>query len=624
MKNTTVNLAMLIACGLLLNGCENSHYSAASCNINENNTQPESFDCTTPQGAIIASADPAPAEKIDVSQGLIGRVFDDTYWVNAQVCFDTNQNATCDLALETTVLTDEQGQYVFTNNATYAGLHNGSPLIAILNNQLMSASPAANTDIPSTSNISPFSSIVVNEMLFNKASFQDTELAIKAIADKEFILASPSLLTGKDYLSFSDIADSDIPNTAQDINNFISSFKKIQNSFNQLETPVENYSVIAAMFNAMIENKSFDINVDTEIDQSDIDALYILNRAVNTQLSNQLITWNLDYEDEKSRKLTTQDNLAIVGSKWHNRLTLLDTSTTEPSWVSSTVFAHVKGGKDAIDAFSGATEQLLQDIDISPDNRNVFVTIKKAKKNSNDIGVGIYRADIFSPQYIEETEFASSTENTSDYYAYPNINNTALSGDGKVLALASEKRKIALLNADTLAEQNIIELDSKVRSIALNEQGDHIYAGLSRSSRTGIISINTATKEETAYIISENYPTDLQYIGSNLLAASFYQEPMLSIFDITDSSNIITLKHIIASDTITSFSLSDNAKFAAIAMQNGKFELFELTPSIRLIKKFDSKNNAHINDISFTSDNRLLVSTDNSIQVLTMTIDDQL
>ena len=621
MKNLTTNLAMIIASGLLLSGCENTDYAAESCTINENNTQPKNIDCTAPQGAIIDNGDPAPEQEVDISKGLQGKVFNDAYWVGAKVCFDNNKNAICDIELETTVLTDDQGQYILTNDATYAGLLNGSPLIATLNNQLMSASPAANTEHLEINNISPFTSIVVNEMLFSANSFQNADLAKLAIAEKSFVLASPELLTGKNYLAADSNADS-----SEDRNKFIGSFNAVQTAFNSSTQPVNNYSVMAATFNAMVALERFDISVNSDIKQADIDELTLLTSTINTQLSTQLTTWELDYEDEKSRKLSTQDDLIIVGSKWHNRLTILDTSadnnSTQPSWVSSTVFAYVEGGKDQVDAFSGATEQLLQDIDISPDKRNVFVTVKKAKDSSEDIGVGIYRADIFSPQDIDDTKFARTSANTVNFYAFPDINNAALSGDGKILALASEKRKIAILNANTLAEQDILELDSKVRSIVLDQTGEQVFSGISRSKRTGIVSINIATNEENDFISSDNYPTDLQLFGNNLLAASFYQDNILSIFDITDASNMIVIKSLKASDSITSFSVSNNGQFAALAMNKGKIELFELTPSIRLINSFDSKDSANINDISFSSDNKLLISIDNAIQALTISIAD--
>jgi WD40 repeat protein len=629
MKNTTKNLAVIIASGLLLSGCENSDFAATPCIIDPENTQPDTLDCTSPQGAIISAPNPAPAPEVDLSLGLTGQVFDNSYWVSAQVCFDNNQNAICDTELETTVLTNEQGLYAFTKNATYAGLLNGSPLIATLENRLMTASPDTDTQSSNNSNITPFTSIVVNEMLFSQASFQDAELARQAIAEKDFILASPELLTGNNYLT----SDNNTGNSnTGDINNFIASFNAVQAAFNQSLEPMYNYSVIAATFNAMIDNKNFNITVNSDISQADIDALSLLNSHINTQLSTELITWELDYKDETSRRLSSLNGLAIVGSKWHNRLTLLDTSNdsdnegsgAEPSWISSTIFAYVEGGQDAVDAFSGATEQLLQDIDISPDNRSVFVTVKKAKNSSKDIGVGLYRADIFSPQEIEEIKFASATENTVDYYAFTDINNTALSADGKVLALASEKREIAILNADTLAEQSILELDSKVRSIALNQSGEQVFAGLSKSSRTGIISINVGTKEENDFIARDSYPTDLQLFGNNLLAVSFYQDATLSIFDVSDANNLIAIKNLSASEEIISFSLSNNGKFAAIAMRSGEFELFELTPSIRLLGKFDSKDSANINDISFSDDNTVLISIDNAIQVLTINIEEAL
>ena len=620
MKNTTKILAAIIASGLLLSGCENSDYAAIPCIINSEKSQPEAIDCTAPQGASISDPSPAPEQEIDLSQGLTGQVFDGAYWVSAKVCFDNNQNAICDAEVETTVLTDEQGRYIFTDNTAYAGLLNGSPLIATLDNRLMTANLVAGAPSSDKRNITPFTSIVVNEMLFSNASLQDAELARQAIAEKDFILAGAELLAGKNYL-----ADD---SATVDINNFIASFNAVQLAFNQALNPIHNYSVLAATFTAMIENKSFSIAVNDDLNQEDIDALPLLTTHIDAQLSTYLTTWDLDYEDEKSRKLSILNNLAIVGSKWHNRLTLLEITSianaasgeAEASWISSAIFAYVEGGQDEIDAFSGATEQLLQDIDISPDNRSVFVTIKKAKKNSKDIGVGLYRADIFSAQEIEEIKFASATGNSVDYYSFADINNTALSGDGKVLALASEKRKIAILNADTLAEQDILELDSKVRSIVLNQSGEQVFSGLSKSRRNGIVSINIGTKEENDFVTSDSYPTNLQLFSNNLLAASFYQDNTLSIFDVSDVTNMIALKHLIASAEITSFSLSNNGRFAAVAMNNGKIELFELIPSIRLIDKFDSQDNSNINDISFSDDNTLLVSIDNAIQILTINI----
>lgn len=613
MKKLSTNLAIVIASGFFLSGCENSDYAAQSCKVNEKNTQPKSIDCTTPTGAIISTGDPSPEIDIDNSKGLQGKVFSTNYWPAAQVCFDNNLNARCDSELEITVISDEQGLYTLTKNALAAGLRNGSPLIAVLDNKIMSSDPATQVANSKPNNISPFTSLLVNEMLFSEASLRNADSARLAIAAKDVVLATPAQLAGEDYLATT--------NNNAETSDFIASFDAIQTEFNQLENTRNHYSVLAAIFNSMLLNNRFDITVGNQIIPSDIDAQSIINSAISAQLSSAATSWELGYADEKSRKISTYNDIAIVGSKWNNRLILLNTqdlNNSLPSLISSTKFAYVEGGKDKVDGISGATEQLLHDIDISPDERNVFVTVKKAKDDSKNLGVGIYRADIFSPQDIADTKFARQTENGVNYYAFPEINNAALSGDGEVLALASEKRSIAILNANTLAENSLLSLDSKVRSLVLDQAGKQVFAGLSRSSRTGIISLNIANQKENDFIASESYPTALQTFGDNLLAASFYKSAKLSLFDISDANNIIPLKNVMSSEAITSFSISNNGQFAAIAMSKGKLELFSLIPSIRLIGSFDSKDNAIINDISFNNDNSVLVSIDNSIQVLTI------
>jgi len=599
-------LVLVMTSGLLLTGCENTNFTASSCAIDETNTQPTSINCSSPQGASLA--DLSPEQEVDTSIGLSGQVFASDYWVDAKVCIDTNLNAQCDDGLEISVFTDDQGKYVFSEPMSRAALINKAPLIATLQNKFISASIAPliteSNFTTEKANISPFTSLLVNEMLFNEDSYLNQELALIAIQDDDFVLASDDVIAGSNYLLASSTAGL---NTHHE--NLIASFIDNQNRL-----PDSGYKLVAALSRSMRQSQSSQVNIS----QADINIEQPLNDTIIPVLSANTLQWSLDYEDEKSRTMSSFNNLSIIGSKWHNRLTLLDTRNDQPHWISSTNFSYVEGGKDQIDAFTGATEQLINDIEISPDNRSVFVSIKKVKDNSSDKGVGIYRADIFDPHNIEEKKFAHDQSNNTDYYALPDINMATLSADGDILALASEKRKIVLLNANQLTERLSIATDSKVRSLSFNKTSDFLIAGLSRSSRTGLASFNVETGEEVNFIATPNYPVDIQ-LNNNLLATYFYQDNHLSLYDISNPEKILLLKKVPARESITSFSISSDGKLAALAMNAGKIDLYQLSPSIRLIKQLESKDASNINSLNFITDNKLIISIDNAVQ--TMLID---
>ena len=123
--------------------------------------------------------------------GLSGRVLGVNYIKNAKVCFDINSNGKCD-ENETIERSYEYGKYSFTKNTTYLGRY--SNLIAEINNEYILISIKNSNNI-----ISPYTTIVVNEKMFNPYTKNDTYTAISDLLVNSSLFKE-NLLKGEDYI----------------------------------------------------------------------------------------------------------------------------------------------------------------------------------------------------------------------------------------------------------------------------------------------------------------------------------------------------------------------------------------------------------------------------------------
>jgi len=136
--------------------------------------------------------------------------------------------------------------------------------------------------------------------------------------------------------------------------------------------------------------------------------------------------------------------------------------------------------RDDIDGFTGASEQSLANIRITPPSsvQSVLVGVEKKNKSGSeegaDSGVGLYRANFSNPSDIPFQRFAGVSEG-QDFYAFPDLNAMSLSSDGSRVALSGGNKKMVVLQVDDFSLLHEFSSDSKYRAVMLNEDGSGLW-----------------------------------------------------------------------------------------------------------------------------------------------------
>jgi len=346
-----------------------------------------------------------------------------------------------------------------------------------------------------------------------------------------------------------------------------------------------------------------------------------LDNTIKATLQTPSLSWELDHKDETSTTLDAAGNLAIVGSYFHNRLVVFDLSTEQPSLLSTGSFANTPGRRYKVDAVTGASEQQLEQVRLTPDSLEAIVSVTKRKPSSDNRGIGLYRASLLYPETIPEKRFAEDASNTQDFYAFADINGFVMSGDGSKIAIAGEDKRLVTLNTSDFSLDHSFSFSSKVRSAGINGDASYAYAGLS-GDRTGLAIMDVLSGTELGFIdTGSQYPQQIETFSNDTRLAFYLRKgETLFIYDNTQAQQPSVLTELEASGKIKTFAISEDGKIALIGINGGKVELFSLDGAARLVESFDTEGNSRgnkpINDLAFVSNERALVSIKNGIQIL--------
>lgn len=186
------------------------------------------------------------------------------------------------------------------------------------------------------------------------------------------------------------------------------------------------------------------------------------------------VSWQPSHSDQDSRDLLVRDKVAVVASKWHNHLRSIKLSGGTPSLNKDTLFADVSGGRYAVDAVSGASEQVLQDVKADEAGKTLVVQVKKYGSSSKDTGVGMYVSRSADAGALTRVPYASQQKGS--FFSMPDIQAQAVSGDGLLMAAGAESGRVVILDRD-LTEKLEKKLDFKVDSMAFSGDKKMLFVG---------------------------------------------------------------------------------------------------------------------------------------------------
>lgn len=198
--------------------------------------------------------------------------------------------------------------------------------------------------------------------------------------------------------------------------------------------------------------------------------------SVSALTANAAISFAKHDDDEEFDDIDIVGDTAIVASHYHNRIRSFLLTDGVATLQQGLDFAAVSGGRYQVDAVSGATEQLLTDIDVEASDSGLIVVGEVVPYDgSTKTGVGTYVSRSDSAGNFNPIKFAS--QDSKNYHAVANISAQDLSQDGQRLAVADEAGKVAVLSSDSLTKRQSTTLDFSVHSLAFSADGKWLYVG---------------------------------------------------------------------------------------------------------------------------------------------------
>ncbi|MBL4765749.1 MAG: hypothetical protein JKX67_10835 [Colwellia sp.] len=614
-QNKKLTLAFMVVIASLLSACEDKDYQAKDCSTGTECGAESSFTEPAPE------PEPAPTDYEEKS-GVTGKVIGNEYWVNATVCFDNNNNAVCDVS-EPQTLTYEDGKYSFEASDIAASISSKATLLVVKNTaqdaqNIVLYAPTPATSSQKGTNITVFTTLVQNETSYNPYTLANATAAQESlrIGSGEFSFGNNSLLAGQDYLE----------NSVDDA--MLSQVTAIIDSLTQAQllAPTQRYKAVAAMVDSMYQLSSY----TAEIEMADVAAQDIAASAAELTLSSPSVSWDLGYSEEVSADLHVQGDYAVVGSKWHNRLIVVNLAQDIPTTLSFNDFAASPDiARDDIDGYTGASEQNLANVRLTPASsvQSVLVAVEKYTKTgsqeSADLGVGLYRANFADPSAIPFVRFAMITAGR-DFYPFADLNAMTLSGDGNRVALSGGDKRMTILKSDDFSLVKEFSATSKYRAVLLNNDGTIVYTSLSAPDRMEVHDVATGDKLTTLSTGTE-YPKKFKLFNNESSIAWYLGlSNILSVYDVTTPQvEPALLYELSAQANITSFDISPDGKLAVIG-SSGSLIVYQITDNVPnmltsyvIEEQVDSVSTPlKVSSVVFTDNNRALIATKNALQTL--------
>ncbi len=595
-----------IALAILLSGCNGDEISAQSCtdaadpnvldcrsNTGDTGSATDEDDASTDNGGSQGdtgsgngSGDNGSSSGGDSSSGgsttTLSRISGVVIGASSQplanstVCFDLDDNGLCNTTLEPYTTTASDGSFSFSDTALQRGY--GATLRAeARSGSTLSYTLAIPTPPPSTLSvdssgtlalaITPFSTLLANEMEYNPEWVRQTDKARAAL-----LTWLPGAEAG--WLDSATPTSSWSDSAKRCATALVDSFIAAQGSTGSL-------AAIAAVADKVATSQSCQVTVS----DSQISSQQRFFTPASLTLGSA-ISWSTAYQDEYSLGLYANSQFGIVYSKFHNRLISLDISSATPTVLDSAQFVHVTGSQHAIDGITGASEQLLDSVTVSPDNQTLYATVKLAGDNPGTT-VGIYRASSGNLTNLPGMT-ASSFVAGSEFYPYAKVRTTALSADGLLLATGGEDNQIHLLKAADMSEVATLALGANVRSLAFSADGAYLYAGLakngSQSAAIVVLSVSNTSLSELARYNESATPIQLLPLQSGkALAYVLSASTRYGILDLSTPAQPTLANSYQAGGKVTALAETPDASALLVVTSNRLLERVDRSQSLPLL-----------------------------------------
>ncbi|MCP5077624.1 MAG: hypothetical protein GY951_06155 [Psychromonas sp.] len=427
-------------------------------------------------------------------------------------CIDNNINGSCD--------SNEQSEKLATWGDT--SLYSQEFPLAFTGEGLVLTAPIASTEI------SPWTTLLQSEIAFSPAQADLQEYLSQALDLQQAGLS---------------------PEQAQAlITSIEKAFANSESSRNAATSDVQanSYQILAALTDAVISTQSFAID---RVDLNEaVKRSTIKHNWMATQVGKGALSWVTDEHDEHAVAVSAVGERALIATKYHNRLILLDTSDkSNPTVLSHAGFAEVDGIRYAIDATTGASEHKLRDAVLSNDAKHAYLYVSATGqgdpeyKPDLDKGYGLFRASIAADGTISDVD-SEQTIRIAD----KTISKFVSSKDNSVIAALRTKNDvevISLFNNELASTGVDIELAIKATSFAISENNQSLFVILPSQEELGntlpaqLVEYKTSTGEQVQTIdVDFDATAVISYDNSNAIALYKKGDSSLSLYASSDLS----------------------------------------------------------------------------------------
>lgn len=465
----------------------------------------------------------------------------------SKVCFDANSNGICD--------PNEKSEKVFEN-----GKFSFEKSVSNLSkNQILLAQIQKDEYLSSYSNnITPHTTLVVNEMLYNPNANSDKLKAIEILKSK----FDEKLLNGE--ISYQD------------------DVKKLYSTFQQAikQQKNDNYAAIANAVDSIYKQNTLLPNI---IINEQIKAKDLQGKKLNLEKQSS-IKWDKNDKDEVFMGFDSNDNKAISYSRWHNALRVVDKNTN--TLKENSKFLYISGDRHNTDANTGASEQILSKAVIDKNN-NVFALVKELGENTAD-KAGVYKVNINAN--IPDVKYASIPKGDS-FYPLTHSNDIATNDEQVIL---SDNKGLYVFNSNLSNPIKRLEIGD-VKHIYMSK--NLVFASIKKRAQNTLmildsslntiqtIDINKLTSSTNSFIYPNKMAANDDYLFFSLYDRTDTLSKQIYIYDIA-KKEIKEQKTL--QNSIVSLEISDDGKFLLLSTYGKKLEIYETKSFAKATQTLDN------------------------------------
>ncbi len=508
--------------------------------------------------------------------------------ISGKLCIDQNLNARCD--------TGETSSQDLTDNKIPTSVQSTThpTIFEATSGGLLTASPTS-------TEISVFSSLVYNEVLFNPAINTSSTNATNYLTNLQIT---------------QELANAEQAKWLTSVGNAIA-----------IDTATHPYKAIGAVINKIVTDKSkFDVSVSAE----EIAAQRFVKQEVG--LTENSVSWELSDHDERTDGVAILNgrNMVVAGTHYHNRLIVIDTSGNTPKTRSTKLFAAVDAARFAKDTVSGASEHKLRSIKSSADGRYVYVSVKPKGDVGNefDTSYGLFRVAVSDAGIADNHDSANSKR-----YISKTVDKFFIAGDGKIFVEDPVMEDFIILNADLseTGERVTLPASIDVDSAYFSPDGNAIYLLAKGDSKANPVTFSklhkfnrstNAIEKEVSLTISDGID-NLVFFDEGKQALIYKEKAFARVVDLENMKVTKELPLSVEADqVIQTASVSPNGKYAVISGHHrNETWLFNLSAAeVRMEKLIPSSS--RVRALSINNNGDIVAANSEGITLSKLTIGD--